>query len=156
MQSVSIMALTLFSLPVVGRSMAGLQRLFWLLRGLAGYTSHLEARNKAPAIAPTDARRSTGDCAQRVVTNQLGRGQQITVSREASRSLLARHARQSHPFRDGQGHDADAARPGEELSRAVVQKYVHQKITDEMRSGVCRRRGEHPGRASTQGSPLAG
>jgi len=35
----------------------------------------------------------------------------------------------------GQGQDADALRAlGEELSQAVVQKYVYQKITDEMRA----------------------
>ena len=70
-----------------------------------------------------------------VVTNQLGRGQQIAVTREGITVTFSRDTRGKATLCvTGQGHEAEALRAlGEELSRAVVQKYVHQKITDEMR-----------------------
>ena len=71
-----------------------------------------------------------------VVTNQLGRGQQIVVSREGITVTFSRDSRGKATLSViGQGQDADALRAlGEELSQAVVQKYVYQKITDEMRA----------------------
>ena len=71
-----------------------------------------------------------------VVTNQLGRGQQITVSREGITVTFSRDTRGKATLSVmGQGHDAEALRAlGQELSQAVVQKYVYQKITDEMRA----------------------
>lgn len=71
-----------------------------------------------------------------VVTNQLGRDQRIAVTREGITVVFSRDARGKAALCvTGQGQDADALRRlGEELSQAVVQQYVHQKITDEMRA----------------------
>ena len=71
-----------------------------------------------------------------VVTNQLGRGQQIAVNREGITVTFARDERGKATLCvTGQGHNAETLRAlGEELSQAVVQKYVYQKITDEMRA----------------------
>ncbi len=71
-----------------------------------------------------------------VVTNQLGRGQQITVTREG---ITVTFARDQHGKATlcvvGQGQDEETLRAlGKELSQAVIQQYVYQKITDEMRA----------------------
>jgi len=71
-----------------------------------------------------------------VVTNQLGRGQHIAVTREGITVTFSRDTRGKATLCvTGQGQAAETLRAlGEELSQAVVQKYVYQKITDEMRA----------------------
>ncbi len=71
-----------------------------------------------------------------VVTNQLGRDQRITVCREGVSITFSRDARgQASLCVSGEGHDAETLRTlGQELSQAVVQQYVYQKIMDEMRA----------------------
>ena len=71
-----------------------------------------------------------------VVTNQLGRDQRIAVTREGVTVTFSRDARGKAALCvTGNGQSEDALRAlGEELSQAVVQQYVYQKLMDEMRS----------------------
>lgn len=71
-----------------------------------------------------------------VVTNQLGRGQRISVTREGITVTFSRDERgQASLCVTGTGHTEEALRAlGEELSGAVVQQYVYQKLMDEMRT----------------------
>ena len=71
-----------------------------------------------------------------VVTNQLGRDQRIAVSREGVTVTFSRDARgKASLCVTGNGQSNEELRSlGEELSQAVVQQYVYQKLMDEMRS----------------------
>jgi len=71
-----------------------------------------------------------------VVTNQLGRDQHLSVSREGITVRFSRDARGKASLCVTGPGQAEERLPavGEELSRAVVQQYVYQKITDEMRA----------------------
>jgi len=71
-----------------------------------------------------------------VVTNQLGRDQRIAVSRNGVTVTFSRDARgRASLCVTGNGHSGEALRAmGEELSQAVVQQYVYQKLMDEMRT----------------------
>ncbi len=71
-----------------------------------------------------------------VVTSQLGRDQRISVTREGVTVTFSRDVRGKAALCvTGTGQDDETLRAlGEELSRAVVQQYVYQKLLDEMRS----------------------
>ena len=71
-----------------------------------------------------------------VVTSQLGRDQRMSVTREGVTVTFSRDARGKAALCvTGSGQDDATLRAlGEELSRAVVQQYVYQKLMDEMRS----------------------
>jgi hypothetical protein len=71
-----------------------------------------------------------------VVTNQLGRDQRISVTREGVTVTFSRDARGKAALCvTGSGQDNESLRAlGEELSQAVVQQYVYQKLLDEMRT----------------------
>ena len=71
-----------------------------------------------------------------VVTSQLGRDQRMSVTREGVTVTFSRDAcGKAALCVTGSGHDDATLRAlGEELSRAVVQQYVYQKLMDEMRS----------------------
>jgi len=71
-----------------------------------------------------------------VVTNPLGREQQISVTRDGVTITFSRDARgKASLCVAGSGHDKEQLRAlGEELSQAVVQQYVYQKLMDEMRA----------------------
>lgn len=71
-----------------------------------------------------------------VVTNQLGRDQRLSVTKEGVTVVFSRDSRgKASLCVTGTGQTADQLRAlGEELSQAVVQQYVYQKITDEMRA----------------------
>jgi hypothetical protein len=71
-----------------------------------------------------------------VVTNQLGRDQRMAVSREGVTVTFSRAARgKASLCVTGNGQSSETLRAlGEELSQAVVQQYVYQKLVDEMRS----------------------
>ena len=71
-----------------------------------------------------------------VVTNQLGRDQKISVARDGVTVMFSRDARGKAALcvtGNGQS-DAELRALGEELSQAVVQQYVYQRLTDEMRT----------------------
>jgi hypothetical protein len=71
-----------------------------------------------------------------VVTNQLGRDQRIAVSREGVTVTFSRDVRgKASSCVSGNGQSNEELRAlGEELSQAVVQQYVYQKLMGEMRS----------------------
>jgi hypothetical protein len=71
-----------------------------------------------------------------VVTSQLGRDQRMSVTREGVTVTFSRDARGKAALCvTGSGQDDATLRVvGEELSRAVVQQYVYQKLMDEMRT----------------------
>lgn len=69
-----------------------------------------------------------------LVTNQLGRDQRISVTRNGVTVTFSRDARgRASLCVSGAGHTEEALRAlGEELSQRVVQKYVYQRLLDEM------------------------
>lgn len=71
-----------------------------------------------------------------LVTGQLGRAQQLCVTRAGVTVVFSRDARGTAKVCvSGEGHTEDELRAiGEELSQRVVQKYVYQKVLDEIRS----------------------
>jgi len=71
-----------------------------------------------------------------VVTSQLARDQRIAVTRDGVTVTFSRDARgKASLCVTGNGQSKEALRAlGEELSQAVVQQYVYQKLMDEMRS----------------------
>ena len=71
-----------------------------------------------------------------LVTGQLGRDQQICVTREGITVTFSRDARGTASVCvAGPGHTEDELRAlGEELSQRVVQRYVYQRLMDEMRA----------------------
>lgn len=71
-----------------------------------------------------------------IVTNQLGRDQRIKVMRGDVTVVFSRDARgKASICVTGPGHaDEELRAIGEELSQRVVQKYVHQRLLDEIRT----------------------
>lgn len=71
-----------------------------------------------------------------IVTNQLGRDQQIKAMRGTVTVTFSRDARgRASVCVSGAGHTDDALRAiGEELSQRVVQKYVHRRLMDEIQA----------------------
>lgn len=70
-----------------------------------------------------------------LVTNQLARDQRLAVTRDGVTVLFSRDARgKASLCVSGTGHTDEELRAlGEELSGRVVQQYVYQKLSDEMR-----------------------
>jgi hypothetical protein len=71
-----------------------------------------------------------------IVTGQLGRDQRIRVTRNTVTVTFSRDARgKASVCVSGAGYTDDELRAiGEELSQRVVQKYVHQRLLDEIRA----------------------
>ena len=71
-----------------------------------------------------------------IVTNQLGRDHRIRVTRGDVTVTFSRDARgRASICVTGPGHSDEELRAvGEELSRRVVQKYVHQRLIEEIRT----------------------
>lgn len=71
-----------------------------------------------------------------VVTSQLGREQRIAVTRDGVTITFSRDARgKASLCVTGGGQSDDELRAmGEEMSQAVVQQYVYQKLMSEMRA----------------------
>lgn len=71
-----------------------------------------------------------------IVTGQLGRDQRISTTRNGVTVTFSRDARgKAKVCVSGDGYTEDELRTfGEELSRRVVQKYVHQRLMDEMKA----------------------
>lgn len=71
-----------------------------------------------------------------VVTGQLGREQKISVTKGGVTITFSRDARgKASLCVTGQGHGQEELRAlGEELSQAVVQQYVYQKLMSEMQA----------------------
>lgn len=71
-----------------------------------------------------------------LVTGQLGRDQLIRVTRGGVTVTFSRDARGHASVcvsGDGYGHD-ELRSMGQELSHRVVQKYIHQRVLDEVRA----------------------
>ena len=71
-----------------------------------------------------------------IVTNQLGRDQRIKVMRGDVTVVFSRDARgKASICVTGPSHtDVELRAIGEELSQRVVQKYVHRRLMDEIRT----------------------
>jgi len=71
-----------------------------------------------------------------LVTEQLGRDQRISVTRAGVTVTFSRDARgRAQVCVAGSGHTDEALRAfGEELSQRVVQRYVYQRVMDELRA----------------------
>jgi len=71
-----------------------------------------------------------------LVTNQLGRDQRISVTRNGVTVTFSRDARgKASLCVTGEGYGKDELRAmGEELSQCVVQQYVYQRLMDGMRA----------------------
>jgi hypothetical protein len=103
-----------------------------------GYQVAAEANRQRPGEA---VRKETGAVQleierSEVVTNQLGRDQRIAVTREGVTVTFSRDARGKAALCvTGNGQSNEELRAlGEELSQAVVQQYVYQKLMGEMRA----------------------
>ena len=89
------------------------------------------------AVAETGERRINLEIEQsEIVTHQLGRDQRIRVTRNGVTVTFSRDARgKAVVCVSGEGYTDEELRAiGEELSRRVVQKYVHQRLLDEIRA----------------------
>ena len=100
-----------------------------------GYQVASEA-SKASRTVQAGTRVSLEMSQTELVTETLGRQQSISVTREGVTVTFSRDARgRATLCVTGTGHTTEALRAmGEELSKAVVQRYVYQKLMDEMRS----------------------
>jgi hypothetical protein len=96
----------------------------------------LAAGNEETVVVETSNSVQLEIARSEVVTNQLGRAQRITVARGGVTVTFSRDARgKASLCVTGDGMDRGQLKAlGEELSQAVVQQYVYQKLMDEMRS----------------------
>jgi hypothetical protein len=102
-----------------------------------GYQVASEARATVSAAAQKKLRPLQLEIERsEVVTNQLGRDQRITVTREGITVTFSRDARGKAMLQVvGTGQEEEELRAlGEELSQTVVQQYVYRKLMDEMRA----------------------
>src|SRR5262245_36507692 len=94
-------------------------------------------RQSQSTVAQNENRQINLEIAQsELVTGQLGRDQQLRVTRGAVTVTFSRDARgKAAVCVSGPGYTEDELRAlGEELSQRVVQKYVHQRLLDEIRA----------------------
>lgn len=106
--------------------------------GALGYqvASEAEQFNQAQVERDTNNRVQLEIERSEVVTNQLGRDQRISVTRNGVTVTFSRDARgKASLCVTGNGENEETLRAlGEELSQGVVQQYVYQRLMDEMRS----------------------
>jgi Protein of unknown function (DUF1257) len=99
--------------------------------------SEVAADRKTASLAPKNSSRVELEIENsEVVTNQLGREQRMSVTREGVTVTFSRDARgRASLCVTGDGRSQEELRAlGEELSQAVVQQYVYQKLMDEIRA----------------------
>lgn len=103
-----------------------------------GYTVAAEAARQGHAEAAVKQSGSVNLQIPRteVVTGQLGRDQRISITRDGVTVTFSRDARGKAALCvTGKGQNDEELRAlGEQLSQAVVQQYVYQKLMDEMRA----------------------
>lgn len=102
-----------------------------------GYQIASAASNSQPATAEAKPGRVELQIEQsELVTDQLGRDQRISVTREGVTITFSRDARgRASLCVTGANYTDDQLRAmGEELSQRVVQKYVYQRLMDEIRA----------------------
>lgn len=106
--------------------------------GSLGYQVAAEVNRKLPGESVKPATNAVQLEIERseVVTNQLGRDQRIAVARDGVTVTFSRDARgKASLCVTGNGQNDETLRAlGEELSQAVVQQYVYQKLMGEMRA----------------------
>ena len=106
--------------------------------GSLGYQLAAEAKNRPAAETVRKGANALELEIERseVVTSQLARDQRIVVTREGVTVIFLRDARgKASLCVTGTGQSDETLRAlGEELSQAVVQQYVYQKLMDQMRS----------------------
>ena len=107
--------------------------------GSLGYTVVQEGiqQGQTSQVSETGERRVNLEIEQsEIVTNQLGRDQRIRVTRGGVTATFSRDARGKAAICvTGPGFSDEELRViGEELSRRVVQKYVHRRLMDEIRA----------------------
>ncbi len=94
-------------------------------------------RQRQQAKAQNDSRQVNLEISNsELVTGQLGRDQQICVTRNGVTVTFSRDARgRASVCVTGPGFTEEELRAlGQELSQRVVQKYVHQRLLDEIRT----------------------
>ncbi|HEV2393167.1 MAG TPA: hypothetical protein VG146_12490 [Verrucomicrobiae bacterium] len=132
------MGATLILVPVVIAAWPAFSAAVVAAAASLGYHVASEAAHqaRAPAAAKSSGVVNLAIDRSEVVTNQLGRDQRLSVTREGVTVTFSRDARgKASLCVTGQGQDHDALKAlGEELGHAVVQEYVYRKITDEMRA----------------------
>jgi len=99
--------------------------------------SEVSVNQRAATVAPKNSNKVELEIENsEVVTSQLGREQRIAVTREGVTVTFSRDARgKASLCVTGEGRNKEELRAiGEELSQAVVQQYVYQKLMDEMRA----------------------
>jgi Tfp pilus assembly protein PilV len=102
-----------------------------------GYQVASEAKNQAAAAAQKLAQPVRLEIERsEVVTDQLGRDQHMTVTRNGVTVTFSRDARgKALLLVTGTGQSQEELRAlGEEMSQHVVQQYVYQKLMNEMRT----------------------
>jgi hypothetical protein len=105
--------------------------------GSLGYQVATEVGPRAVTAKTTgDSSVSLEIARSEVVTDALGRDQRISVSRDGVTVVFSRDARgKASLCVTGQNQDPEVLRAlGEELSGAVVQQYVYQKLLSEMQA----------------------
>ena len=102
-----------------------------------GYTIVEEGVKQSQTGKVTETGKVTLEIEQsEIVTSQLGRDQRIKVMRGDVTVVISRDARgKASICVTGPGHaDEELRAIGEELSQRVVQKYVHRRLMDEIRT----------------------
>jgi hypothetical protein len=101
-----------------------------------GYQVVAQAQDQKVAVASDHAKVQLEIAQSELVTNQLGRDQRLNVTRNGVTVSFSRDARgRASLCVSGGGQSEEALRAmGEELSQRVVQKYVYQKLMDEMKT----------------------
>ncbi len=105
--------------------------------GSLGYQVATEINSHVPGAAIASSNRVQLEIERsEVVTNQLGRDQRISVARDGVTVTFSRDARGKAALCvTGNGQSDETLRAlGEELSQAVVQQYVYQKLMSEMQA----------------------
>lgn len=105
--------------------------------GSLGYQVATEINSHVPDAAIASSNRVQLEIERsEVVTNQLGRDQRISVARDGVTVTFSRDARGKAALCvTGNGQSDETLRAlGEELSQAVVQQYVYQKLMSEMQA----------------------
>ena len=101
-----------------------------------GYQVVAQAQDQRTVVQDTHSKVQLEIAQSELVTNQLGRDQRLSVTRNGVTVTFARDARGRASLCVSGGHQSEAALRalGDELSQRVVQKYVYQKLMDEMKT----------------------
>jgi hypothetical protein len=99
-----------------------------------GYTLVDEVINQDTATAASEETVQLEINQSEIVTSQLGRDQRVRVTRNGVTVTFSRDARgKASVCVSGPGYtEAELRAIGEELSHRVVQKYIHQRLLDEI------------------------